>query len=270
MQKVLKYLEKPNISADKQFKKQLDKKLSKKIQEKEEVYQQQIINAVPNFAKWRFRLNGFVTAMCAFLFVFILSFFSDFFTDQISVPSKYQYLENEAFIYSELATNLTEESVVAGVSEQVVSPRFTYGVLSAMDEGIEEQHYRFLYDGKKYPKISAELPVYKRSSALVNKSVLAENISRLKFGGISLKDFPDLGFSYLSLESDENSGFSVSINLKNGTLSMYDTSVVDEEEIPLTISATAEQQNPVMSDFSEKELKKNIERKLKDFGISLD
>jgi hypothetical protein len=38
-----------------------------------------------------------------------------------------------------------------------------------------------LYDGKKYPKVAAEMPVYKRTGALMN-----EELWRKKFGNLNI------------------------------------------------------------------------------------
>jgi hypothetical protein len=94
LKKFLENFKKPTVQYDTSFKISLNKKLSKKIQEKKEVNDNQILSTVPAFAKWRYRMTGFVTAMCVFLFVFILSFFSDFFGNQIFIPHKYTEIES--------------------------------------------------------------------------------------------------------------------------------------------------------------------------------
>ena len=57
-------------------------------------------------------MTGFVTAMCVFLFMFILSFFSDFFSNQIHIPAKYQQLEDQAFMRVEEDVMMVEENVM--------------------------------------------------------------------------------------------------------------------------------------------------------------
>ena len=253
--KVLKGFESPKISVDKQFKKQLDKKLTKKIQEKEELYQQQVINTVPNFVKWRFRLTGFMTAMCAFLFVFILSFFSDFFSDQISVPSKYQYVEDASFVASEGIGNggtVIDISVVNGVPVPIQRGIPT---LSLVDEGQQENiPYRFLYDGKKYPKLDEMLSVYKRGKSLINNSIITDMLARLKVGDVSLKGIQNFGISHIRFYINNDSEHVVSLDVDGGTIHIYD----DRKILPdFSVS------------LSDKQLRKAIITKLKEFWISL-
>lgn len=93
LQGFLKQFKKPDVHPSRTFSDQLKRKINKKMKAKKESDQREILVQVPSFAKWRFRLTGFVTAICAFLFVFILSFLTDFFGEQIFVPTKFTQVE---------------------------------------------------------------------------------------------------------------------------------------------------------------------------------
>lgn len=259
----LKFFKKPSVKYDKSFKISLDKKLSKKIQEKKETSNNQILNTVPTFVKWRYRMTGFVTAICAFLFIFILSFFSDFFGNELDIPHTYTYLDQEAFSLSN--TSLSESDVSLDFSEDVSldslssfkttlsSPLLTLGT---QESGATSQDfYRFLYDWKKYPKISSSLPVYKRWDVLLSKTTLSSTLSTLKFWNLSLKKFPDLTFSTLQLVSQEDEWYRLFVDVQDARYSIYDSQILAEID-----SWT----------FSEKEIKKMIEKKMKSLGISLE
>jgi hypothetical protein len=71
-----------------------------------------------------------------------------------------------------------------------ISTRMTFmnAVRSNAAEATEETTY--LYDGKKYPKIAAEMPVYQRSGTLMNEGILEKTLKKLKFDKISLKNLP--------------------------------------------------------------------------------
>ena len=135
LRKFLGSFEQPKIAVDKIFKKHLAKKIAKAIAEKTSAAQEQVIATVPNFVKWRYRLVGFVTAMCAFLFVFILSFFSDFFSNQIYIPARYQRLPDQAFLVSQQVEDEGVYYEEAGVYEEtmVVATDSVFGRLSNFD-----------------------------------------------------------------------------------------------------------------------------------------
>jgi hypothetical protein len=101
LKRFLHMFKKPDVKYERSFKTSLTKKLSKKIQEKKEATDNQILSTIPPFVKWRYRMTGFVAAMCVFLFVFILSFFSDFFGGELEIPQKYSYLGQESFSFTD-------------------------------------------------------------------------------------------------------------------------------------------------------------------------
>ncbi|MDR0859703.1 MAG: hypothetical protein LBO09_01615 [Candidatus Peribacteria bacterium] len=97
----------------------MKRRVNKKIQDKEQQQVNTVLEGLPSAIKWRFRVTGFVTAMCVFLFVFILSFLTDFFGDQIATPSKYSQVETLAIQNpsSPVATNaFAEDAVVSRAS----------------------------------------------------------------------------------------------------------------------------------------------------------
>ncbi|GHV26277.1 hypothetical protein FACS1894176_06690 [Bacteroidia bacterium] len=89
------------------------------------------------------------------------------------------------------------------------------------------QPYRFLYDGKKYPKLAIELPVYRRSGVLMNEELTAKNLANLKFGTISLKNLPGLAVDMLVFQVKEGNNSSLSIDTIEGTISLLSTSLYE-------------------------------------------
>lgn len=74
IKKISRSFQKPDIRIDKDFKKQLSRRISEKIQDTT-IQQEQTLDAqLPFSLKRRYGLTGFVTAFCAFLFMFILAF----------------------------------------------------------------------------------------------------------------------------------------------------------------------------------------------------
>jgi hypothetical protein len=106
LQGFLKKFKKPDVQPNWIFRDKMKRMLNKKIKEKKEIQERAVLANIPNFAKWRFRLMGFATAVCAFLFIFILSFFTDFFSYKISIPSKYTKVEQ--FFFPEKEETLPE------------------------------------------------------------------------------------------------------------------------------------------------------------------
>jgi hypothetical protein len=242
----LKHFKKPMIQAHWAFRDKLKRKLKKKIQEKKDAQQQEILKTVPNFAKWRFRLTGFISAVCAFLFIFILSFFTDFFSHKIFVPSR--YVEVEGF-----------QSITSGTDTKfdTQKPRVnSLGTASLTEAETSVGIYRFLYDGKHYPKLESTLPVYQRAGAFVNEVALAKSAGSMKFGDISLKKFDNISIKNLQLMGSSTDLYEIAVDMEKGYLSLLDTTAAEIEE-------------DFTGPLSEKEISKRIEKKLKGLGISL-
>ncbi|MDR2540471.1 MAG: hypothetical protein LBD11_01490 [Candidatus Peribacteria bacterium] len=238
----------------------MKRRVNKKIQEKEQQQVNTVLEGLPNAIKWRFRLAGFVTAVCAFLFVFILSFLTDFFGGQISTPSKYTQVET----LKAQDTSFVEEEGIGAESGIVKFGEYTKALFPTAFRNIEKpsEPYRFLYDGKNYPKLAKELPVYKCAGVLMNEETVAKNIGNLKFGNISLKTFPDMTVESIVLQAKDGSPYSLyvdtvegSIALSNSVLYEFDDSLGDSK--------------PEVKMYAYKDLSKKIEKKLKTFGISL-
>ncbi|MDR3168457.1 MAG: hypothetical protein LBU27_01465 [Candidatus Peribacteria bacterium] len=79
LQKFLQKFKKPELQPSWMFKGLMKKRLHKIIQEHKRQQEASILASIPSFAKWRFGLTGFAVAVCGFLFIFLLSFFTDFF-----------------------------------------------------------------------------------------------------------------------------------------------------------------------------------------------
>lgn len=181
LQRFLKEFKKPDLSPSPVFRERMEKRLHKKMREKQEEQEQLILLGIPNFVKWRFRLAGFATAVCAFLFLFVLSFFTDIFSDQLFVSSKYvqkdakfeiQVLETAAVEKAIMAESALESPAAGGAMMRTV---FSDAILLDTS-ALQAEEVGYLYDGKKYPKVPAEMPVYKFAGSLVNEALLAKSI----------------------------------------------------------------------------------------------
>ncbi|MDR0859702.1 MAG: hypothetical protein LBO09_01610 [Candidatus Peribacteria bacterium] len=124
------------------------------------------------------------------------------------------------------------------------------------------QPYKFLYDGKKYPKIAAELPVYRRAGVLMNEEVVAKNMGNLKFGTLSLKNLPEMNIDALILQVKDADTYSLHIDIREGTIALVNNSLYELSEASDASESSAKVYDP-------KGLSKKIEKKLKGLGISL-
>ena len=88
IQEILSDCEQPEIPNSKNFKNTLREKLERKMTNKQESERTNFIKNLPSFAKWRLRLTGFVSAFVIFLFLFITTFFNDFFREKIIIEEK--------------------------------------------------------------------------------------------------------------------------------------------------------------------------------------
>jgi hypothetical protein len=79
LQHFLKNFKKPELQPSWIFRDKMKRMLNKKIQEHKRQQEASILAGIPLFAKWRFGLTGFAVAVCGFLCIFLLSFFTDFF-----------------------------------------------------------------------------------------------------------------------------------------------------------------------------------------------
>ncbi|MBQ7075025.1 hypothetical protein IJM86_08560 [bacterium] len=84
----------PNL---KPTEKKVRKKIEREIENREEKEKIDFIKNLPRFAKWRLRLTGFVSAFVIFLFLFVSTFFSNFFTGKIIVEENVISLEDQSF-----------------------------------------------------------------------------------------------------------------------------------------------------------------------------
>jgi hypothetical protein len=160
LQRFLKQFKKPNVQANRTFRDTLKRKLNKKIQEKKEAQERKVLAGIPSFAKRRFRLTGFATAVCAFLFIFVLSFFTDFFSNKLFIPSKYIQKDTAFEIQTTNPTTSNQAKQQAKVANNgIMTMEIATETLSTADQ----QDGGYLYDGKKYPKVAGEMPVYKRA-----------------------------------------------------------------------------------------------------------
>jgi hypothetical protein len=157
LQGFLKDFKKPEILPSKIFKDKMKRRLTKKIQNRQEMQEQKILAEIPSFAKWRFRLSGFVTAVCSFLFLFVLSFFTDFFSNQLFIPSKYVEVK-----YFDIQEEIVEMNATMGGNGRMMA------LADVAFDRIEHVD-TYAYNGRRYPRISAEMPVYKLLGTLMNE-----------------------------------------------------------------------------------------------------
>ncbi|MDR0651124.1 MAG: hypothetical protein LBG59_07190 [Candidatus Peribacteria bacterium] len=176
LQGFLRKFKKPEISPSWTFRDTMKRKLNKKIKEKKEAQERVVLASIPSFAKWRFRFTGFVSAICAFVFIFILSFFTDFFSyNTIFISKKYTKVESLALpeTLSEETSQMEKERVFSqGVRAEIVA----FEQVNSIEE---EESY--LYDGKHYPKVAKAMPVYKYTGILGNEETLTKQLKSLKF-----------------------------------------------------------------------------------------
>ncbi|MBO4204245.1 hypothetical protein J5893_05580 [bacterium] len=172
-------------------------KTKEKVQKHPETDQQEreIIKSLPRKIRFRIALTGFCTAIAIGFALFILSFFTDFFSAQIVLPKKYV--------------------------NQTVTLAQTTGEIAL--------HPQYLYDGKKYPNLPEQMPVFQLIGSLTNTSSLVERITAMKLGTINLKAFPDRQLTTLEMTNPTNPDERFSLNFKNGNLSLHAIQLVGEK-----------------------------------------
>jgi len=222
LSRFLKSFESLDIKLKSEFFSSLKKKLSHKVRQVDEKNYLEQLQLIPSKIKFRYRLAGFAAAVFVFLFIFIIAFLADF-SDQLLIPSK--YIEVEGLIIQK------EESLKGWMGEVI----FTDAILLSR-EGEDES---YLYDGKKYPKIPVEMPVYKHSWSLVNEDLLAKNLGGLKFGDISLKNFKEMTLSHLMIRSEIDPQAYVEVDVESGVFSIVDF-VIEKEITDKNIISTVE------------------------------
>jgi len=257
MQEILSDCEQPEIPNSKNFKNTLREKLERKMTNKQESERTNFIKNLPSFAKWRLRLTGFVSAFVIFLFLFITTFFNDFFREKIIIEEKIINTDAQSFsglqkinletpllFATSLQTQKTNRTMITiygdeeeekinkketeatqedfediAVSENAVAQESfeTTGPV-LMGKADEELIYAFLYDGKKYPKLGEQLPVYKNKGAMMNTANQQQNINHMKIGNISLKNLELKNFDKLTMSNDD---YTLDINFQDGSANIF-------------------------------------------------
>ncbi|MDR0282617.1 MAG: hypothetical protein LBI53_04930 [Candidatus Peribacteria bacterium] len=153
LSRFLKSFTSPDIEINSDFSSSLKRKLFHIIRQEDENNYLEQLKLIPFKVKFRYHLGGFAVAMFAFLFVFVVVFFTDFFSNQLLVPSKYVEVES---------IKIEKGEGVKGADEDGVAIRTMFAdAVLLMNNTQEEESY--LYDGKKYPKVATEMPIYRHS-----------------------------------------------------------------------------------------------------------
>ncbi|MDD2537652.1 MAG: hypothetical protein PHU61_04170 [Candidatus Absconditabacteria bacterium] len=251
IKKISRSFQKPDIRIDKDFKKQLSRRISEKIQDTT-IQQEQTLDAqLPFSLKRRYGLTGFVTAFCAFLFMFILAFLGDLFSNQLPASYKYTTMDSSAF---GTFGALSQESLVSGKIAPANAAVLFAETEENMDTFQEVPSYRYLFTLASFPKIGSELPVYKVDGSLLDTGSASRIASSLHLGDFSFKNIQNLELEELSFREEE--GYRFSLRLSQGILSFYKDQIsqsLDEESFTLP---------------SERSLRKSLSTQLKSFGIS--
>ncbi len=160
--------------------------------------EREIIKALPRKIRFRIALTGFWTAIIVAFVIFMLSFFTDFFSDQIIIPQKYVS---------------QPISIVPSLGEQTLPSQY-------------------LYDGKKYPNIPEKMPVYQLIGTLANTSSLIDRITTIKLGNINLKSFPERKLANIELSNPQNPAENISLNFTYGNISLHALQLAGEKWNP--------------------------------------
>lgn len=81
-------------------------------------------------------------------------------------------------------------------------------------------NYSFVYTGEKFELTDEKLDVLKRVKNDNGDSSLAQALSSVSFGGINLGSFRNAGVTSFELSEDTDEGYQVSVNLREGTMSI--------------------------------------------------
>lgn len=292
----------PNFKPNEEFKTKLDNKLQDKIMLTQQQRQEQAeLDAVPKRLKWRFYLTWYGYAIVSFLALFLIWFCTNIFTGTLKVPTKYTYLEeNKAFgdlAYNydvDRASNFTydsiddvygdevesEESVVYNTNNSLVAKAQALWTNIAATESfittnnvwfsedyntsnyllndwfIYNQTYRFAYKDKIFPKLNAEYPVYKSNWILMWSTAPNQVLKNLKIWNVSFRNFQDLDIMNLEMEQSIENWYNITFDNRNMKLNFYPNNSRKASEYLGNLP-------------SNKQVLKNVEKDLKNLGISL-
>jgi hypothetical protein len=196
--------------------------IKEKNQKRQEAYEKEreIIQSLPSKIKFRIALTGFCIAIAIAFALFMLSFLTDFFSDQIIIPQKY-------------------------LNQPVTLIR------SAQEVPFYPQ---YLYDGRRYPNVPEQLPIFQLIGTLANTTSLVDRITSIRLGNINLKSFPNRELTNIELVNPSNPDETFALNFRYGNLSLH------------ALQLDGEKRNP----DDQRSFIRNSERKLKDRGISLE
>lgn len=163
-------------SSEKVVVESLDSERSEEWQHKWEVGNEaEFIKSLPRKIRFKIALSGFCFSIALFFVVFILAFFTDFFSAQIRIFTKFYQVS----------------TITLPQYETTLSDIITL--------------WQFLYDGRKYPQTPETMPVYQKSGILINENALNNLTKNLKIGDFPLKNIENAQINSLNLESSDSS-----------------------------------------------------------------
>lgn len=179
-----------------------------------------LLATLPLSLKFRFALRGFWIAVLIAFLLFMLSFVTDFFGEKIIIPPKY----------------FAQEIQLSQRSHSYFLPS------------------QYLYDGKKYPDLPEQMPVFELRGTWANTQPLLDRMQMLKWGNVRLPSLSSLALSQIDFHDPKHPDYHMQLNLQEGHLSWY----------ALELTGTHwDIKDP-------KSFLKKSEKKLKELGISLE
>ena len=289
----------PNFNPNEEFKTKLENKLQDKIKFTQHQKQEQAeLDAVPKRLKWRFYLTWYGYAIVSFLALFLIWFCTNIFTWTLKVPTKYTYLdENKAFgelaynyntdmawnfSYDNIDLNDTHWEVIESEEEftdttSMAKTQALWTNITSIENSMYEsdawteynttnyllndwfiynQTYRFAYKDKLFPKLNTEYPVYKSNWILMWSTTPNQVLKNLKIWNVSFRNFQDLDIMNLEMEQSVENWYNITFDNRNIKLNFYPNSSWNATEYLGKLP-------------SSKQVLKNVEKDLKNLGISL-
>ena len=286
----------PEFAHREEFKEKLDTKIQNQINiTKKQRIEQAVMDSVPKKLKWRFYLTWYWYAVVSFFALFLIWFCTNIFTGTLKVPTKYTYLEEKNafwnienweltynyntdkasnFYYNDNINNDEYDEVLEESTSDKIDTRSTKVTMEAFSQSMGaldsdiystnyllnkgfmfNETYRFAYKDKIFPKLAVEYPVLKSNWILMWSNTPNQVLKNLKIWWVSFKKFQDLEIAGLYIEQKTENWYTISYESHSQTLNFYPNNNRQAQEFKGKIP-------------SNKQIIKNIEKELKQLGIT--
>lgn len=207
-----------------------------------------------NWLKWRLYLTWYWYAICSFVIIFLIAFCSNIFTWFITVDKKFNKLPDQTAFWK--LSWIGQDDTLDNTFEN--NSTMLFPSISAVWDDFEDETYRFVFKDKNFPKITETYPVYKKVWPYIKNKKILKNLNSLKIWNYNLKNFWDLELSHFMLVSPDDYWYRILFD-------WYWNSLTIENNNNYWFLSNFKWNLP-----KEKNIKKNVEKKLKEMNIKIE